>query len=418
MEKFQHDDWEFIDTNEISVMVRSRGGSKTFDFTNWLIFRVLRTSEVWVWLSCKSGQLDQALFYCSKNPFVQSIRCLTSGKYDVTLLTGDVIRFGIISTSNLGKRVDGIIFDEFEDLQEKQEKEIYPQMEGMMTVSKVHKTIYLGTLWINTLLNEYVDEYPSRVRPWDELPWLVEAGMIQTKIDEGKTPEWQIDMLYRCIASSPEGLFFDQSHLHILGKDVPMDYFTTQAIRPNANGVDFNGGDTGHVLLQSCWNGVNLYAFSETTFKERDIPKLSDRINEDAQLGIYTEVEGTEKMGGGGYNAGFADHLVTLGTLCSYNFWEDNSKQIRLNLLQRAHVYVHPSCKWLIKNYKEASYEDKLSRTHIGEAIMKKRSDQHGLDCGIHCINTGGALDVSSPYTTNGQGNSEFADTLAMMRYR
>ena len=413
----QHDDWEFIDKNEISVMVRSRGGSKTFDFTNWIIFRVLRTREVWVWLSCKSGQLDQALFYCSQNPFVQNIKCLSSGKYDVILLTGDIIRFGIISTSMLGKRVDGIIFDEFEDLQEKQEKEVYPQMEGMMTVSKIHKTIYLGTLWINTLLNEYVDEYPSVIRSWDTLPWLVKAGMIQAKIDEGKTPDWQIDMLYRCIASSPEGLFFDQSHLHILGKDplYPIDYFQRMGLRANAAGVDFNGGDTGHVLLKGFWDGLNLYLFKEIIFKEREIPRLSEWIND--HPGISTEVEGTQKMGGGGFNAGFADHLITLGTNCIYNFWEDNSKQIRLNLLQRAQIFVHPSCKWFIKNFKEASYETKLSRTHIGEAVLKKRNDQHGLDCGLHLINSGGGIDTTASANSN-QAISGFNRLMEFNRYR
>ena len=417
MESFQHDDWEFLNAEEICVMIRSRGGSKTFDFTNWLIFRVLRTQEKWAWLACKSGQLDQSLKYVYNNPFVKKIKTISNGKYDVILLSGDVIRFGIISTSNLGLRLDGIVYDEFEDLQIKQQEHIYPQMDGMLTNSRVHKTIYLGTLWTGCLLNDYSDKYPCKIRSWDTLPWLVEDGMIQSRIDAGHTPEWQIDLMYRCIATAPSGLFFDQSHLHILGQsdEYPLDFFETHNIKPNRNGVDFNGGDTGHVLLKAYWDGVNLYAFDEVTFGDKEIPKLHDYIEADHKNGIYTEVEGTIKMGSSAFNSGFADHLMTLNTNCGYNFWENNSKHIRLSLLQRSQLFVHPNCKWLIKNIKEGSYDTQLSRTNIGVSRLKKLGNQHGLDCAIHVCNSGGALDLYGNYT---QPNSNFSNILALQKYQ
>ena len=231
MMPLQHDDWEFVEKNTTSVIVRSRGGSKTQDFTDWIIFHVLRTKEQFAWLSCKGGQLQQAMTYVRQNPFIKHIKCHSSAKYDITLLTGKIIRFGIISTSNLGLRVDGIVYDEFEDLQTKQEMETYPQMAGMMTHSPIHKTIYLGTLWINCLLNDYKEQYPSVVRAWDSLPWLVTAGMIKGVIDEGITPEWEIDLLYRCIPTAPGGVLFPTL---IIEK---IDYNATDY------GIDFGGTD-------------------------------------------------------------------------------------------------------------------------------------------------------------------------------
>ena len=239
MDDVQHDDWEFIENNTKCVVVRSRGGSKTFDFVNWLIFHVLRTNEKWGWLACKGGQLAQAMEYVEANKYVKYVHCETTSKYNVWLWSGRMIRFGIISTSNLGLRLDGLIFDEFEDLLPKQEVHVYPQMAGMMTHSAVHKSVFLGTLWTRCLLNEYSEVLPTLIRPWDTLPWLVKAGMIQAEIDEGIVPDWEIDLLYRCIPSSPHGLVFPniiEANFDELDLHQPADMF----------GIDF--GSTDHCV--------------------------------------------------------------------------------------------------------------------------------------------------------------------------
>jgi len=242
---FQFDDWAKASLTQKAVFVRSRGGSKTNDFVDWLIFHVLRTHEQWGWLSAKSGQLSQALTYVRQNPFVQYVKNM-SGKYDVTLWTGKTIRFGIISTSNLGLRLDGIVYDEFEDLQPKQQTDVYPQMAGMMTHSPVHKEIYLGTLWIATLFNEYAELYPCVVRPWDTIPWLVAAGMIQDEIDAGITPGWTIDLQYRCIPSSPTGLVFPRLIVEDLGEihhSQDMLFGIDFGATDHCVGLQFDGGD-------------------------------------------------------------------------------------------------------------------------------------------------------------------------------
>lgn len=211
---FQIDDWLWAWHTQTGCILRSRGGSKTHDFVNWIIFRVLRTREVWLWLACKGGQLQQARVYFEASPFVKQIRPTKTSTYLVDLWNGCTIRCGIISTSNLGLRCDGIFYDEFEDLQPKQEIEVYPQMYGMMTASNVHKEMFAGTRWIGTLFDDKCDSLPVRIRPWGECPWLVNAGAIQHEIDEGVKPGWEIDLLYECIATLPGGKFFHNMQYH------------------------------------------------------------------------------------------------------------------------------------------------------------------------------------------------------------
>jgi hypothetical protein len=233
LESFQFDDWETAWHETKAVFIRSRGGSKTNDFTDWIILRVLLTNERWAWLSCKSGQLAQAMIYVHENPFVRRVQRESPAKYNVFLWTGKMIRFGIVSTSNLGLRLDGILYDEFEDLQPSQQIEVYPQMAGMMTTSLVHKTIYIGTFWIAALINELAEQYHTVIRSYDTLPWLVNSGMIEEEIEAGVTPEWQIDMLYRCIPTAPSGILFPHiEEGHIVYQPASVQY-----------GIDFGSED-------------------------------------------------------------------------------------------------------------------------------------------------------------------------------
>jgi len=284
MKSYQHDDWEMIEKHNKCVFVRSRGGSKTLDFTNWLVFRVLRTDEHWCWLACKGGQLRQALIYIRENPFVKKVRRETAANFEVTLITGKMIHFAIISTSVLGMRVDGIVFDEFNDLKPNQEREVMPQMRPMMTASTIHKTVYLGTLWIKALLNDYAETYPTKIRAWDTLEWLVEAGMIQEEIDEGITPEWEIDMSYRCIPTAPSGTLFP----HI--EDDAISY-----MRENVKyGIDFGSRDmcVGVIIKDNTCYVVEEYDFqlelSPSAFdflKGRDIECEGGGYNDSEKFG-------------------------------------------------------------------------------------------------------------------------------------
>ena len=283
IEAFQWRDWTLVEKEETSVVVRSRGGSKTCDFITWLIFHVLRTKETWMWLACKSGQLDQALTYVHRNKFVRRVQRISPAKYDVILWTEKVIRLGIISTSNLGMRVDGIVYDEFEDLQPTQQADIYPQMAGMMTTSPIHHTVYLGTLWIATLFNDYSHQYPVEITPWKKIKWLVLSGMIQQEIDQEVTPTWQIDLLYNCIETAPTGKVFP--------KLFPLDPSILPSLQHNIHnvGMDFGATDHGVEIIQ---NGDNIYIIGELEVQLEAHPEAFDcyqGMNIEAESGGYND---------------------------------------------------------------------------------------------------------------------------------
>jgi hypothetical protein len=268
--KWQLEDWQFAWDNVKCCIVRSRGGSKTNDFTDWLVYRVLRTKEKWAWLSVKSGQLEQARSYLVLNPFVKEVKQLAPSKYDVYLINKCHFRLGIISTSNLGLRLDGIVFDEFEDCKEPSEIDAYSQMAGMLSTSTVHKQIYLGTLWIQTLFNDYCRTFPCKKRPWHTIKHLVDSGMIQQEINEKVTPQWQIDLLYNCIETCPSGVVFPNLQVETKATMLKHKSFEEQY------GMDF--GATDHCIGVDMGNGMtDVWALSE---KEADIERFPSAFDD------------------------------------------------------------------------------------------------------------------------------------------
>lgn len=205
---WQYSDWVWMDKTTEGCLVRSTGGSKTFDTIIWLILRVLMyPKEHWAWVAAASGQLTQARQYFLMNPFVKKISG-ASGKEQINLLNGRHIYLRSATKGITGLRLDGIILDEEEMLQPNQVEIVYPQLHGRLSKSKTGKFFHLGTMQYMTLFMQNLNQYPTRVRPWNVCPWLVEAGKIQTYIDDGVMPNFEINMLYRCIADVPGGAFF------------------------------------------------------------------------------------------------------------------------------------------------------------------------------------------------------------------
>lgn len=207
---FQYEDWLFMDAQDEACLVRACGGSKTFDSVQWLVLRAtLYPYERWAWLAAASGQLDQARFYFKDHPFVKYIKG-SVGKEVIYLHSGGRIIFRGTTASITGLRLDGIILDEEEMLQPRQVQLVYPQLHARMTFSSVGKFFHLGTMQYDApLFMDNIEKYPVKIHDWTQCPWLVKAGHIKRLIDAGKTPEWQIDMLYRCIPTAPHGMLFN-----------------------------------------------------------------------------------------------------------------------------------------------------------------------------------------------------------------
>jgi len=276
---FQYEDWLFMDETSEACFVRACGGSKTFDAVNWLVLRVtLRPYEKWAWLAAASGQLDQARFYFEDHPFVKSVKGIV-GKEIIYLYSGARIIFRGTTKSITGLRLDGIILDEEEMLEPRQVQLVYPQLHARMAFSSVGKFFHLGTMQYDApLFMDNIGKYPKKVHDWEECPWLVKAGHIQRLIDSGKTPEWEIDMLYRCIPTAPHGMLFN----HVEDKAVS---YEPEEVK---YGIDFGSQDmcVGVVLRDKTCYVVEEYA-------------LELELSNDA----YDFLKGREvECEGGGYN--------------------------------------------------------------------------------------------------------------------
>jgi len=237
--------------------------------------------------------------------------------------------------------------------------------------------------------------------PWTLCPWITQAA-IDEELALNLDAPWYVDQEYNCINVPKTGYFFDQDKLKILGKDVPMTYFDDLRLTPNVSGLDWNGKVIGHILYEGHWDGQDLYLFKQYRFT--NVPDV--KVWLDAHAWMSNEVEG--KPSTMGFNAGYSDHLMSLGAQCSYQNWEGNTKDQRLALLQRATIYTHPDNYWFIRNWKEATFKKSLVPQ------LDKTSTQHGLDCGLHMINNGGAVDVAQ----KPNGAMGFQQTMEMMQYR
>jgi len=152
----------------------------------------------------------------------------------------------------------------------------------------VGKFFHLGTMEFQTLFMENLKNYPTRIRPWDTCPWLVEAGKIQRYIDEGILPNWEINMLYRCIPDVPGGAFFN--NIKVID---PIDYNQSNV----QYGQDFGNTDhaVGLFITELGWlNGHKIRKCTIVEEYETDLEK--DNTGFDFLRGSPVESEG------GGYN--------------------------------------------------------------------------------------------------------------------
>ena len=259
MEAFQHRDWLSATDKSVKnrVLVRSRSGSKSFDFSQWLIWISMREGSNKkdgknAWLAPTSGNLEESLGYFEANPFVVKVKTITHlTYYKVHLTTGDIIDVRVVGKGIVGKRYKLIVWDEFQDLTPIQEAKYHLKVLGTQAKFKDARSIYIGTLWMGTKFIEYSEAYETTVTPWNKIQFLVDAGHVQFILDDHSIPEWFKDLEYRCIPTAPSGLVFKPT------LELPFD----MRIRlPEQYGVDFGGMDTWCGILEE---GLDIFILAE-----------------------------------------------------------------------------------------------------------------------------------------------------------
>ena len=176
-------------------------------------------------------------------------------------------------------RLDWLFLDEEEMLEPAQVEIVYPQLHGRLSKSKIGKFFHLGTMQYATLFMENIKKYPSSINSWELCPWLVDAGQIQGYIDKGIMPKFEIDMLYRCIASVPGGAFFENLKI----------------IKPYKYDKNLVGYGMDHGSIDHC-TGVIIDGKKCTVVEEYEKDIERDNTAYDFLDGADIETEG------GGYN--------------------------------------------------------------------------------------------------------------------
>jgi len=240
------------------------------------------------------------------------------------------------------------------------------------------------------------------VMPWNECSWITETYIDKEKRKNFMSNFW-IEEQYECLWVLASGSFFDQTKLNIVDE--------IDTCVPTTAGIDFNGEVVGHVMLLVHQAGNTLFIFDEIIFQS--IFEIAEWIKDHPE--IQVEAEGTQEGRGGGYNAGYASTLQEMNVNAGYEAWNDpDTKQYRVGLLQRSIVYVNASCRWFIKNFKEATFDPMGDKR--GSPKMMKTTDQHGVDACLHAIGNGGSLDNIGE--TNWYADQQFEQFADGIKYR
>lgn len=247
--------------------------------------------------------------------------------------------------------------------------------------------------------------------PWYQTTWITQE-FVEKERKKNFFAQYWIEEQYECMWVMASGMFFDEKKLHICGVNgVPIDYFAQKGIfQPTTGGLDWNGMAVGHVLYIGSIVENAVFLFEEMVFKS----VFEVKVWLDQHPLVDVEIEGKPMKDG--YNAGFSDHLMSLGANCSYQGWnqEDGVKDNRLAMAQRMDFYVMPGCKWFIKNFKEACYDPKPA----DKVKLLKTPDQHGLDAVLHLLHTGGTLDIASNYERSYFQQQQSQSMFDMVKYR
>ena len=363
MYEFQHDDWYANSVHEKHVHKRSRGGSKTKDTVNWTVFYTMRTGQEGMWVAPVSGQLEAARKYYNENPFVDKIKNMqSSSAFKVFLKDGHIVFVTPMTKSVLGGRYSWIVFDEFQDITPKQEREIFSEMLGTDVIGKEAKTIYCGTSLTNSLFNQFSKTLSCSVRPYTQFPYLVESGKILARKTSGEMPLWKWRQQYMCEDVAPEGrLFNDPELLPIEWKDAIAEQY----------GVDWGKDD---MVVGLTIRGNNIFLLEEYIVDIEKNPAALDNLR-------YKSVE----VEGGFYNDDRrygTKSYTSVSRIGSKRVAIDFAwKQSRQGLARRMKIYID-------KDKTPNVYNDLISAVYGKDGIYLKDSKHpcHWLDAFLHAL--------------------------------
>lgn len=373
----------------------TRRGGKSRKLTILATFFSLLDLQV-VWRAPHSDQLIQAAEWFSMNPFTESQKIRT--QFRVEIYGSPEISVAVLSEGRIASReADVLIYDEGGSVMTWMANfDYYKNSRPMIAASKNKYIIHASTNCQGSVffeekkaLQEKEHKYNTKftsTHPYKHTTWISEEWIEQEK-KAHLDCSWYIDQNYNCIAVVRGGRIF--RNLIIVGDErwpqFPYGFFDkkdeygTLILRPEYGGVDFNGENVGHYLVEICFDDNYVYVLRETNFQ--DLTKLFEYPD------LSLELEE------GLFNTAFTDQTKRMGLNCIYQDWNEDIKSIRIQeLVNREIVIDQYKTPITFKNLLEAGWDQNARLPKLA-----KRTDQHGLDGLLHAMHeVGGKIYVRS----------------------
>jgi len=369
---------------EVAIDYTRRGG-KTRKLSILATFFSLINLRV-VWRSPHSDQTVQAAEWFDMNPFVENQKIRT--QFRVEIFGSPEISVAVLSEGRIASReADVLIYDEGGTVMTHHANfDYYMNSRPMIAASKNKYIIHASTDCQGSVFYEVLHALKEKefimdtkfvsVHTWRDTTWITPEWIEQERKSHLEC-SWYIDQNYNCIAVVRGGRIF--TNIIEVGSEYNPDfpYGFLDKITPTNAGVDFNGENVGHYLVLIAYDEDYVYVLKEINF--RDLWKLFDYSH------LILELED------GLFNSQFTEQTKRMGLPCVYQEWKEDIKHIRLQeLVNRKIVINKHKCPTTYKNLLEAGWDEKSPRPKLA-----KRSDQHGLDALMHCMNSvSGNIDV------------------------
>lgn len=364
------------------IIIRCRGGSKTFDMTIVLLYYAAIGLDALFWCA-QASQMRQPKKYmsqlCSKTFLKYAIEPGKLLMEEVTFKTTGTFRIGNLTVDNArSPRADILYFDE----EARCDQEALDATTPELSVSKVGKIIhgstpFKGSPFHKNYLRALVDNIPVLILTYQQL------GFINKRIIEMERrtkPTWWFNQEYLCSFEIPNGAVFN---------NVEFGYYTLPSnCHIMGGGVDWNPS-AGHYLVSSVWN--NDYT-ANYVIEERNLGTNLRVVFQELIDWIINNPSGVLEIEDGGTNSGYCDsflaylrdqQLFELMQRVKRRNWDSAgvNKSNSITLLTNAKIYCWDSriendvADWIGK----AAWD-----TDSQQPKLKKDSEQHALDGYLH----------------------------------
>jgi hypothetical protein len=345
-----------------------------------------------VWRAPHSDQLTQAAEWFSMNPFVETQKIRT--QFRVGIYGSPEISVAVLSEGRIASReADVLIYDEGGSVMNWHANyEYYKNSRPMIAASKNKYIVHASTNCQGSVFYEEKKALETKgyelntiftsTHPWTDTTWITKEW-IQNEKQSHMDCSWYIDQNYNCIAVVRGGRIF--RNLVLVGDrrfpDFP--YGCLDDMISEYGGVDFNGENVGHWMIEIDYDDDYVYVLKETNFWDLlelfDYPELSLELEE------------------GLFNTQFTDQTKRLGLVCIYQDWNEDIKSIRVQeLVNRKIVIDQYRTPLTFKNLLEAGWDQNARLPK-----MAKRTDQHGSDGLLHAMHgVGGKIYVRTKPTS------------------